>query len=231
MGERDIIRRRVIDQAVALFNMDNPGSEGSFTTAHYGQAMKTEFKMLGPILDGATCVGHLSQIGDIVERVEGNLWRCKAWPQQESPVQSDMSESAASAVEASAIDDAERLGSVLRILNGSAAEREDLVQSDLTETTQTEIDAVIDAHILQILDVASTKEAPCVIAGTAWWPLEAIADVMAIGDKADPTLENLVGRMLYTMAVDGRVVVQRNVLLGDEHRTVFSLTPKSADVD
>ncbi len=75
MDNRDTIRRRVIDRAVALFDADNPNGGGLFTTAHYGQAMKAEFRTAGPTLDGATCSGHLSKMGDLVKRAGGNMWR------------------------------------------------------------------------------------------------------------------------------------------------------------
>jgi len=76
MTEAEIIRRRILDDAVSRFASSNPdeAGDGRFTTAHYAQALKSEFNIPGPVPDGDICREHLSGMDD-VEQEGPCLWR------------------------------------------------------------------------------------------------------------------------------------------------------------
>lgn len=200
MDDRDTIRRRIIDRAADLFKASDPlhRSEGLFTTAHYGQSMKAEFRTPGPTLDGETCTGHLSQMGDLVEKAGSNLWRRKGSQAdrravEENHGQSDASEPATSGV-------------------GSSAEL---------------LEAAVEGGVQRILSGDGLHAAAIIERNTLWWSIETLADAMKNNNLVwDGLLENMVGLVLYTMAVDGRVVARPNMLVDGARVTVFALVAK-----
>lgn len=206
MDDRNTIRRRIIDIAVDLFNEDNPNGGGLFTTAHYGQAMKAEFRISGPCPDAMICTGHLAEM-DGIARLGGHMWRRLA--QQEVPTQSDISET--TKVES---DDPHgvRLDVDPRLLK---------------------IEDAVEKGILRILAggyiFAGGYALPVGQGGVAW-TIETMADALKNNDLAqDGLLENMVGLALYTMAVDGRVISQPNILVDGARVTMFALAPRGAD--
>ncbi len=178
---QDTIRRRIIDRAVSLFAKDrgNSGSDGrTFTTAHYAQSMKAEFRTPGPALDSAACTSHLEAMDD-VEAVGSCLWRHTA-------------QRGASA------DDGTTGTPILDKLSWA----EDCVEAIL-------------------------KNVPMF-----WWTVGTMAAELSGGEMSDvdcDLVENLVGCVLYTLAIDGRVLSQSNVLLGGERCTVFALDAARSD--
>lgn len=118
MDNGETIKWRIIDRAVDLFARDDPNRGGLFTTAHYGQALKTEFRMPGPVLDAAVCTGHLDAM-DGVERAGGCMWRRTA--QRDAPVGSDITETLGDADPDAPLDELARTETaVLRALDEPA---------------------------------------------------------------------------------------------------------------
>jgi len=76
MTKAEKIRKRILEDAVARFASSNPdeAGDGRFTTAHYAQALKEEFRIPGPVPDGETCREHLSKMDD-VEQEGPCMWR------------------------------------------------------------------------------------------------------------------------------------------------------------
>lgn len=196
MDDRNAIGRRIIDRAVDLFGRENPNDGGGlFTTAHYGQAVKAEFRTPGPTLDGATCAEHLEAM-DGVERAGSNMWR--------------------------------------RVARSGAPARSN---SDITETTTGVGDTLrleVEDGVMRLLSGEAVRAAGS--RGATWWSIETMAAALEgwglAGDLPGNVvlLENLVGLSLYTMAVDGRAVSQRNILLEGERRTVFALAAAPSDL-
>lgn len=213
MDARDTIRRRIVDRAVDLFNKDNPNGGGMFTTAHYGQALKAEFRMSGPCPDGATCTEHLAGM-DGVERAGGNMWRRLA--RQGGPAQSDISETAEGRP-----DDPHGVR-----LESYAVQR-------WHDRQLLEIEDKVMAAVMGILVGAAPGPRPDIrLGGNMWWSVETMADAVKNNDLVwDGLLENMVGLVLYTMAVGGRVVSQPNMLVDGARVTVFALAPKGADAE
>jgi len=185
MDDRDTIRRRVVDRAVDLFNAKDSNGEGLFTTAHYGQAMKAEFKTPGPTLDGETCTKHLLEMGDIVEKAGGNLWQ-RRMPQ----VLTDND----------TVEIAEDAG-------------DEFMQRSI---------AWAEEAVLQLLTANNA----------IWWTVETAS--LELNSKLTSPLStehlaNLVGCILYGMAVEGLVMAKRNVVFKGERRTVFCLA-ESANI-
>lgn len=204
MSDRDIIMQRIVERAVSLFSADNagdPNKGGLFTTAHYGQAMKAEFKTPGPTLDSETCAKHLSQMGDIVERAGGNIWRCRRLGS--GPIQSDASETIGVEIDES--------------------EAESLTSGQLELRARFEVG--LRSAVLRVLSGGGNVN----FSSTMWWSIEGMSDALKNNDLVwDGHLENLVGLALYSMAVDGKVVSQPNMLVDGARVTVFALVPKSA---
>jgi len=196
MDDQDTIRRRIINRAADLFSEKNPNGGGLFTTAHYGQAMKAEFKTPGPTLDGQTCTKHLLEMGDIVEKAGSNLWRRRS--QQVNPFDSDITE---------IVDDADR------------------------DEFMTQSIAWAEEAVLQLL--TSPPPVMSVIVGTVWWTIDNVTDALVAntGNVRDEShIRNLAGCVLYGMAVEGLILVRRNVVLEGERRTMFTLASE-ADAD
>jgi len=198
MDDRDTIRRRVIDLAVSLFNEKNQNGDGLFTTAHYGQAMKAEFKTPGPTIDSEPCARHLLQMGDIVEKAGSNLWRRK-----------------------------------MRL--GDPAQVGTIIDDEIYNRHGAEIDVEIGVKVeSEVMDVLSDKNAIGAGGATPWWTVGLMAAALHhIEEKYDlegGLLENMVGIILYTMAVDGRVVAQPNMMMDGTRATIFTLAPKNVDV-
>ncbi len=93
MEDRRVIERRIIDRAVNLFrNMSgNSPKDTRFTTAHYAQALKAEFRTPGPVLASETCTKHLEAMTS-VESAGSCLWRLL--PLEGDSVESDINEAA-----------------------------------------------------------------------------------------------------------------------------------------
>ncbi len=68
------------------------------------------------------------------------------------------------------------------------------------------------------------------LGGGMWWSVETMANAVKNDDLVwDGLLENMVGLVLYTMAVDGRAISRPNMLVDGARATVFTLAPKGAD--
>jgi len=231
MDDRNIIRQRIIDRAADLFSKKNPNGGGLFTTAHYGQAIKAEFKTPGPTLDGETCTKHLLEMGDIVEKAGGNLWRRKGAGgaaevilregrrTAEVHTQNDTIDS-----ETHCEDDSCFCPACVEIrVAASRIEIENEWQALESEVEREIIDILSDQSKFLGVDV------------TTWWTVGLMAATLhhieENNDLGDGLLENIVGIVLYTMAVDGRVISQPNMLVDGTRTTTFTLAPKSVDVD
>lgn len=210
MDDHDTISRRIIDQAVDLFSKDPDAVEETpirgelFTTAHYGQAMKAEFRMSDVILDDEICAKHLLHMSDIVKRVDDHLWQRKA--QQEGLTQGDITET----------------------------QTVPLPYSDVRlDVELMEIESKVMDDVLRLLADGTGYLFPVGRDGVAWWTIETMAEALKKNNNlvGMTFLENMVGLAFYTMAVDGRVVTQPNTLVGGARVTVFALAPKGADVD
>ncbi len=219
MDDRDLIRLRIINRAVTLYAKHNPDGGSVFTTAHYAQALKEEFKTPGPVLASEDCVEHLEAMAD-VESASSCLWR-RTGVQSES----DITEAASPPA------------------NPDFAPDDACVESDITPS-DAQIDAIERARvgILRIApgngwwcleslakeltrDVAAdtpTAKALCVNI-----PL-AFPDV-AVRTKLDDTVVAIVGFAMYSLVMEGRAVRRRMVTNPDGGEdTVFSIVEGSA---
>ena len=175
MNDHDAISRRIIDQAVDLFSKDTDAVEetpirgGLFTTAHYGQAMKTEFRMSGVTLDDEICAKHLLHMSDIVKRVKSHLWQRKA--QQESITQGDITET----------------------------QTVPLPYSDVRlDVELMEIESKVMDSVLRLFADGTGYLFPVGQDGVVWWTIEAMAETLKKNNDLVGTtfLENMVGLAL-----------------------------------
>lgn len=209
--ERDAIIRKIINRAVSLFDDGGMDGDGLFTTAHYGQAMKAEFDT--PVaLDDGVCAKHLSEMGSLVESVEPDLWRRIYDGDAVIPTANQMRDHRdrrAAHVLAFESDIFDPHGVRLTMSDDGTPH-----ESSLREA---------QSKVLKLLaDNLSRK-----------WTVDDLVYAIeplwvSLPDERDSLLHDLVGCVLYAMAVEGRVVTEK-VLLAGKCVTAFAPSPVASD--
>jgi len=205
--ERDAIIRKIINRAVSLFDEGGMDGDGLFTTAHYGQAMKTEFDTPAA-LDYDICAKHLLEMGALVESVEPDLWKRIGDGDTVIPTAKQMRDHAnrrATHVLAFESDMFDPHGVRLTMADDGTPH-----ESSLREAQGKGLKLLADDP------------------GRKWTAddlVDAIEPIWAsLPNERDNLLHDLVGCVLYAMAVEGRVVTDQ-VLLTSKFVTVFAIAP------
>jgi len=248
MDDRDTIGRRIVDDAVMRFNKDNGASGCLFTTAHYGQAMKAEFRTPGPTLDGATCAEHLSQMGDLVEHAGPNLWRRKA---QGDSVQSDITEAEAEhepEIDRPEIGNARAEAVSNKFVYGYSCRQchkpmdepgpNHGVGADCCGTCDAallKLESAVVVGIVQVLSLGLGRPSG-LRQPNIWWSMETVTAKLRnilkdrFGDSMldDGLLGNMVGLAIYAFAVEGKILARPNMLVDGARVTVFALATRES---